>query len=548
MHAGLRRKWPLFPGLLFLAGLGVLPAAATLAAPPVPEPPTPGAIGDTLKQPPQLQPPAAAPIATPQSRAPTGAAQGPTLVVSSFVFSGNTVFSGEQLAPLVAGYLNRPISLGQLYEAADKVAEFYASRGYALASVNLPAQKVKDGVVRLEVIEGRIGRIGFDGNHTYSSALLGRFVTETQPQQVYRTAPLEQDLQTLNALPGLAARAVIRPGASYGTSDLTVKVEETPLSGYVVLDNYGRKDSGEYRVSADVTLNNPFRIGDQVQVLGTHADNNMLNYGYIDYNLPLVWGLRADLNYGRAYFRVTSFDTTGYNNNYQFTLSKPWLRTSVDTFSTSAGFIHTEANADLAGFALSNTNVNLLNLGLSYAHTWLDGAVTQYIASIHSNFSPPSDNRPNGEPFRFEINAQHLQPLPARLQILLQVDAVVSPDPLPDTEQLSIGGPSSIRGFPTSEARGDRGYYGQLSLRRPYTFGRLAFVPRIYWDTGEVTQLTLIEGQPNNSQSLSSAGVGADWIYRTFDLKVDWSYPFDGKPVSDGRDSGRVYAALTAGF
>lgn len=534
--------------LLFLAGLGFFPAAAILAAPAMPEPPTPGAIGDTLKQPPQLQPPSAAPIAAPQGRAPAGAAQGPTLVVSGFVFSGNTVFSGEQLAPLVAGYLNRPITLGQLYEAADRVAEFYASRGYALASVNLPAQKVKDGVVRLEVIEGRVGHIGFNGNHGYSSTLLDRFVTETQPGQVYRTAPLEQDLQSLNALPGVAARAVIQPGFDYGTSDVTVKVQETPAEGYVVLDNYGRKDSGEYRVSAALTLNNPLRIGDQVEVLGTHADNDMLNYGYVDYNLPLYWGLRADLNYGHAYFKVTSFDTAGHNNNLQFTLSKPWLRSSADTFITSAGFIHTDANADLGGFALSDTSVNLLDLGLNYAHTWPDAAVTQYIASIHSNFSPPSSNRPNGEPFRFEINAQHLQPLPARFQILLLVDAVASPDPLPDTEQLSIGGPSSIRGFPTSEARGDRGYYGQLTLRRPFSFGRLAFVPRIYWDTGNVTQLALVEGQPNNSQSLSSAGAGADWIYRSFDLKVDWSYPFDGKPVSDGRNDGRVYASLTAGF
>lgn len=540
MRAGLGKK-----GLLFLAGLGVFAAAA---APPAPEPPTPGAIVETLKPPPELQPPTAAPIATPQKKAPAGAAQGPTLVVSSFVFSGNTVYSSELLASLVSGYLNRPVTLAQLYEAADRVADFYARHGYALASVNLPAQKVKDGVVRFEVIEGRIGKIGFDGNHSYSSGLLlDSFVTETQPGRVYRTQPLEQDLRTLNALPGLAARAVIQPGSAYGTSDVTMKLEETPVQGYVVLDNYGRKDSGEYRASAAVTLNNPLRIGDQIEVLGTHADNSMLNYGYVDYNLPLDWGVRADLNYGHAYFKVTSFDTAGHNNNYQVTLSKPWLRTATDTFITSAGFIHTDANADLAGILIDDTSVNLLNLGLSYAHTWPDAAVTQYIASIHTNFSGASDVKRNHEPFRFEINGQHLQPLPARFQLLALVDAMVSPDPLPDTEQFSIGGPTSIRGYPTSEARGDRGYFAQLTLRRPFAWGRLGFLPRIYVDTGNAIQLGLL-GLPDTNRSLTSAGLGADWVYRTFDLKVDWSYPFDGKPVSDGRNDGRVYAALTAGF
>ncbi len=96
---------------------------------------------------------------------------------------------------------------------------------------------------------------------------------------------------------------MIQPGAEYGTSDVTVKVQEDPIDGYVVLDNYGRKDSGEYRASASVTLNNPSRVADQLQVLGTHSDNNLLNYGYVDYSVPMNFsGLRLDLNYGHAYF------------------------------------------------------------------------------------------------------------------------------------------------------------------------------------------------------------------------------------------------------
>jgi len=127
------------------------------------------------------------------------------------------------------------------------------------------------------------------------------------------------------------------------------------------------------------------------------------------------------------------------------------------------------------------------------------------------------------------------------------VDAVYSPDPLADTEQMSIGGPTTVRGFPTSEARGDRGFFGQLTFRRPWTFGKAAVVPRIYIDTGLVDSKNFAP-VPRHRDSLTGTGIGADLIYRTVDLKVDWSYPLDSKPVSDGRDDGRVYASLTIGF
>ncbi|MDR3416131.1 MAG: ShlB/FhaC/HecB family hemolysin secretion/activation protein [Nevskia sp.] len=536
--------------LLIAAGL-TLASGFVHAAPPAP--PTPGAIGETLKQPPALQPPPPAPqIGAPERQAPTAPARGATLTVSHFVFSGNTLYSQDELAGLIADYLNKPITLAQVYEAADKVSDFYVRHGYSLASVTVPAQKVKDGTIRLEVIEGRVGKIGFEGNSRYHDGLLRGFVSHTHPDQVYQSAPLEKDLQTLNSLPGLAARAVIQPGTDYGTSDVMVKVQEDPIDGYAVLDNYGRKDSGQYRVSASVTVNNPFEVADQLQVLGTHADANLLNYGYVDYNVPIGYGgLRFDANYGHAYFKTPAFLTSGKNNNLQLSLMQPFWRTPVDQLTASAGLIHTDANALLSGVPIPGTsaNVNLLNLGATYSHIWSNSAVTQYIGSLHTNFNQSDAGDLNRrERLRLEINAQHLQPLPWwKLQALAQVDGVYSPDPLVDTEQFSIGGPTSIRGFPASEARGDRGFFGQFTLRRPFAAGPVSLVPRIYADSGRVKTLGFAP-TPDTSNSLTSAGLGSDVIYRTLDLKVDWAYPLDSRPVSDGRDHGRVYAALTAGF
>jgi hemolysin activation/secretion protein len=517
------------------------------AAPPTPA--TPGTVEETLKRPSELKPPPAPSITAPAAPAAAAPEAGPTLVVSRFEFSGNTVFGTDVLAPLVSDYVGKPVTLGQLYQAADRIAEFYTRHGYSLASVAVPAQKVENGVVRLQVIEGRVGQIGFEGNRRYRNDLLGWFMTKTKSGEVYRAAPLQEDLQTLNALPGLAARAILKPGAEYGTSDVTIKTAEDPIAGNLILDNYGRKDIGEYRLAGSVTLNNPLTIADQLQLLGVHSTTNRLNYGYLDYNAPLARnGLRAQASFGYARFKVAPpFSVGGKNENAQFSLIQPFWRRPDSSLLGSAGVIYTKADADLSGLPISATQIALLNLGTTYTRRWSDSGVTQVIGSLHSDFSKATASARNAERVRLELNAQHLQPLPAELQLLAQFDGVYSPDPLPDTEQFSIGGPTTVRGYPPAEVRGDRGVFGSLALRRPWAIGPLTLLPRLEVDAGQVYRLDLPPGA-DADDGLISAGAGLDVLYRQFDLKLDWAYPIGHKPVSDGRNDGRLYAALSAGF
>ena len=536
-------------------GLGMLPVLVQAATPPAA--PTAGSVGDTLKRPPSLQQPApAAQITTPAPAQPAAPAGGATLTVSEFRFSGNTVFSAQELSGLISSYLNRPISLGELDEAADKVAEFYAAHGYSLASVTVPAQKIKDHVVDLLVIEGRIGGIGFEGNHGYDRETLQGFMPRTHIGDIYRADALQDDLQNLNGLPGLAARAILKPGADYGTSDVVVKVQEDPLDATLSEDNYGRKDIGEYRVTGTITLNNPAGVGDQLSVLGTHSNTNQLNYGYVDYNVPVSeGGLRLDANYGYARFRAAFAGLTegGKNANTQLGLVVPWQRSTANTFSTTFAYVNTRADADqITGSAISNTDVNLFKASTTFSHSGNGGAISQLTFDLRSNFRKetaeqflPPVNQRNHEQLRLELDAQRLQPLPAKLQLLAHVDAAYSPQPMPDTEQLAIGGPTSVRGFAPSEARGDRGFYGQLTLRRPFVHEGLTLVPRVYEDYGLVTALS---PAGHSTRELSSPGTGFDVLYHTLNFKIDWSYALVGKPESDGRSGGRVYASLTIGY
>jgi hemolysin activation/secretion protein len=527
------------------AGLLMLGAAATAAADAL----TPGGVGATLKPAPQLhKPPPAPAVRRPPPPPPLAVPEGgPRIVVRRFVFSGNSIYPTAQLQALLQDELHRPLSLAQLYAAADRIADFYAAHGYVLATVVVPPQSVDQGDVRLQVVEGRIGRIRFENNDDYGDALLTGFMRHTHPDAVYRSDALEQDLYVLNSLPGLKARAVLTPAANFGHSDVVVKTAEKHFGVDAGFDNYGRREVGEYRYSVGLTLNNPGRIGDQLKLLVLHSNTDRLNYGSVAYNLPIGYaGWRLDVDLGRALFKVAPpLEAAGKNESAQVQLERPWLHTARDALASSAGYLYTDANADLAGVMLSDTRISLLTLGMTGSHLWDDGAASQWIASVHTNFHQANAVERNRERIRGEINLQHLQPVFGSLQALAVLDGVWSPDPLPDTEQLSIGGPTTIRGFAPAEVRGDRGWYGQLTLRLPRFVGPLLVIPRVYGDTGVVGILDHPPGAKGRD-SLSAAGIGTDINYRQYSLHFDWAYPLDSRPGSDGRDDGRVYISLTA--
>src|SRR3546814_17904889 len=69
---------------------------------------------------------------------------------------------------------------------------------------------------------------------------------------------------------------------------------------------------------------------------------------------------------------------------------------------------------------------------------------------------------------------------------LTHVNGVYSPDPLVDTEAYSLGGPNTVRGFPSAEVRGDRGYFGSVTLRRPTFIGNTQWAGRVFVDEGKV--------------------------------------------------------------
>jgi len=360
----------------------------------------------------------------------------------------------------------------------------------------------------------------------------------------------------VDALPGLDVRARLQPGADYGTTDILLVGREKPFSATVFGDNSGTPNIGVFRYGAVLTANNPLGVADQLIVTGLRSSGGLLNHGSVSYSLPTgLAASRLALSFGQATFEVYGAfaGVSGSNRTLRAELSAPLANTASAQTGVSLAGHRIEADTDFSGITFNRSEVTLAELGVNHVQSHANRALSQAALVVASNFQnvDEGDPAPTAVPLRAELDAQHLLPIGLGWQLQGRVQAVYSPDVLPDVQKFSLGGPTSVRAYAPTEARGDYGYLTQLSLRRSLAFGAVLLTPRAFYDYGEVRQHD-IQGLPAASAlakaKLGGYGLGADASYRSFSARADYAWPTTGAPVSDGKEDGRFYGSVSLSF
>jgi hemolysin activation/secretion protein len=190
----------------------------------------PGVLEKSLRQSrPEFQPPpeeVVPDIKIEDSRELIDAGAGPTFFVREIKVTGNTLVSSDELAPFLDVGEGEDMTLGILTLHANEVTAVYASRGYFLARAFIPAQEIKDGVITLQVVEGKLGSIEVKGNEKNSSEQFVQRMESLRDEEVLNESALERVLLELNSLMGVQVKSVLRPGELPGTTDLVLQVTE----------------------------------------------------------------------------------------------------------------------------------------------------------------------------------------------------------------------------------------------------------------------------------------------------------------------------------
>jgi hemolysin activation/secretion protein len=382
----------------------------------------------------------------------------------------------------------RGVSVAQLEEVAEAVQAELRGQGYFLAAAYLPAQRLADGVARIEVLPGRLGDIVVEGGDAAPvtgafSPLLGQPLT---------LAEVSSRLQALNALPGVTAQASFGPGREVGEARLKLNLlEQRDWVASVTADNHGDAETGDQRLAVTASWLNPRGAGDRLSA-GALVTVNPANqtYGYLDYDTPVVAGYRLSARLGNNDF---SYDGTPRSDGGGVFIDLAARRSL--TYSRERGLTLVLAAARQAldwddgvdqTVKLDQT-VTLAGMGLA-GHRVLDGPRVAAEGALSLSLGHVGGDRFLGQEADFwllELDSEAWMPvslpgLGGEQKLRVHLAGQWSDSLLPATRRFALGGAQRARGFERGTFLADRGVLLGLEARMPIRLGELV----VFSETG----------------------------------------------------------------
>lgn len=543
------------------------PALPVLAAPP----PIPNA-GSILRQN-QSLPAAPAPAPPGLSVEQTGANALPASVpflVSRIEIEGNTRISTATLHALIAEAEGRHLTLPQLGALAQRLTDYYHAHGYPLARAIIPAQTIRAGVVRFEIIEARYGKVTLANHSLVKDRLLDATLAGLQSGAVVTGAQLDRALLLLSDIPGVSVDALLKPGLEVGTSDLQVAATSPPpLNGDVTADDSGDRYSGRARVGGTLNWLEPLHAGDILSVSGLSTGDSGMNYGRLDYAATLDGdGTQAGGGYSVLDYRLSGslspLDAHGDAQDASLWGKQPLIRSRDLNLYGQLQYDHLQLNDEIGrNDTQTPRRLNTLTTSLSgnvrddlagggldnWTAAWTYGRVSFENAAANAMDAAGADAQ--GAFSRWNVSLGRLQSLGARDAVYLGAAGQWTNRNLDPSQQMVVGGPGSVRAYDVNALSGDAGYQLTAELRHSFLtswYGRwqaIAFLDDAHL---RVDQKVFAPGP--NTANLTGAGAGLNWTGPAqVQASLSVAAPIGGRPELAGdAASARVWLQASKGF
>lgn len=462
------------------------------------------------------------------------------------------------LEAMLASCVGRETTLTELNAALARVTAYCRSHGYPASAAYLPAQDSKDGKVTVKVIPGRYGEIKLDNHSRLKDKMARQLLRGLQPGSIIRSSKLETALYSISDVSGTRAVGVLAPGKAFGTSDVTVRIEDgKPTNTVLYAENYGAKSSGRYRYGLQHTVYDVGGTGGRLG-LGTLISNRHMHNYYANYEMPVGRGgstlglglSQMDYKLGGA---MRDWGANGKADTVSLFGSDPFYHLHDAALKLNYGLDYRRLEDDIdkyQGYADSKKHSVSAHVGvegsaqmpktaLSYDATLTAGHLT-----LGSEFSRIRDETAHtaGTYTKLSVDGTVVRSLGHSADVLVKASGQLASRNLDGSEQMYLGGANAVRAYPQGEGSGDVGLLGTAEVRL-YT-NVPGLVLSTYLDAGHVR---LSHDGSDGSETLKGWGLAAsytrpgDWFAR-----LDYARRIgDSKYLSeDAKSKGRVWFLL----
>ena len=477
----------------------------------------------------------------------------PTFEIKRYHVEGNNIFQQADIENLLAGFTGKQKDFGTVQEAIDVLEDAYRRRGFSTIQVMLPEQELENGIIRLVVIETRIGAIKVEGNQHYSRANILRSIPVLRVGEAPNINKISSRLKTANENPVKKVTMQLESSDKENEVNAVLRVtDEKPWKLSLIGDNTGNKDTGEFRTGVVFQHAN---IADLDHVLSLQymtspekADKvSIFGFGY---HVPLYslgdsltfYAGYSDVDSGTIYAGTADIAVSGRGSSFGMKYNQNLARIGSyeHKFTYGADLRKYQNNITMLKTFNMDNNVTVHPVNLTYNGNWQyptfqAGFNTSVIQNVpggadgsNEDFQRVRSNaKANYTIIRYGANIGYSLPFDFQLRLLF--NGQFTDDCLVPGEQFGLGGANSVRGFQEREVSDDRGNSGSFEFYSPDFFklmnndrGQMRML--VFYDLGEVKKVSPLPGEESYG-SMSSAGVGLRLGWgKNFSLLTDYGY------------------------
>lgn len=407
--------------------------------------------------------------------------------VDGFDLRGARAVTAAELDDLLRPLRGRSASVGELVELARKITGYYQERNYPLSFAYVPAQSFANHVVRIQLVEGYVGKLKLEGDFGGAEEKVRAIIRPMLQERPLTRATMSRYSSLLGFIPGLSIQAYLPlPQNQEGVAELLIRSTRQPITATGRIESLSPKTRG--LVSIQTNAHSPLAEQLTLTTLLSEDDEEYyaVGYGQMLGNSGLMLKLDGAVYDGRSDEDLPSgLRRDVLSLRLGSTLSYPFIaergRVLTGTVGISAvNFEDRISNGENLRSLTSKTRSRALLLGANYSTTAADRS-----RSLQFQLSKGLRMAGSGKSMRanYATTLQGVNPADlgfSKLNLgfyqsdlwrhgigtVFSMSGQYSPDNLPVTERVQFGGFQYGRAYGPGFIFGDSGWGASGEVNR----------------------------------------------------------------------------------
>lgn len=390
--------------------------------------------------------------------------------IKKIVEDSITLIPKEKKDEIFSKYINKCNTITDLKNLINELTSIYINKGYVTSKVYLKPQNILDGVIEIYAIEGKIEDFKNDDLFIKSAFF-------NQKGEYLDLRDLEVGIENINRLKSNAAKLKLEPGTQSGLTIVDIENQtSTPINGYANYNNFGSSPTGEHQFGLNTNIENLLKINDIFSINYNTTDkhntkNNSIGDSF-SYSFP-IGRLMYSFSYGESKYNqiipanLNEYHSSGKNKNYTLNLDYKVFHNQYNKIDLGYFINHYTSKNYLEDNLIETSTYNLSKTGvkLNYlyqADTFLMSTSFQHLRGVHwfNNTNPTSLD----DKYKIFIFDNYISKNFDNFRYSLDFHYQKSSQQLFSVNQISIGGPYSVRGYNKDGLNGNTGYYYRNEL------------------------------------------------------------------------------------